>query len=393
MTRKDLNWVFERSLVKLQAGATLESVLAEFPEWKQELQPVLETVLAVWQSRGSDTVPIAAMTRSRERLHEEIQRRQAVAPRLNAWQRWFNSLRMVTVPAIVLLVTISLGLTGLASVQALPGEALYPVKLAAERFTLSLPASASQRLAREENFDMRRSEEVEALIHQQREQEVFFNGYLTRGEDMIWRVDQIAVDVPAEMLDSVSSKIGRYVYVHADLLPDGKMVLEWLEDRLYKISGTVQSIDGTRIRIDGIWVELSPEAALQGSPEVGEDVTVSVVRLSEDNLLAVELTIGGGQQMELNPAPTERPGEEAEFTSQAPAVYESNQGDQNEDSGDSSTVDKQSTPEPRHDTKPTESRDRRRSPTPEPTRKWDDHREERTRDPKSSPKPTEKHDD
>ncbi|HMN62665.1 MAG TPA: hypothetical protein PJ988_20030, partial [Anaerolinea sp.] len=87
--------------------------------------------------RGSDTVPVAAMTRSRERLQEDAQRRRAVAPRESAFQRWFRSLRMATVPAVLLLVTIGLGLTGLASVQALPGQPLYPVKLAAERFTLS----------------------------------------------------------------------------------------------------------------------------------------------------------------------------------------------------------------------------------------------------------------
>jgi hypothetical protein len=417
MTRKDLNWVFDKCLVKLQGGASLESVLAEYPEWRQELQPVLETVLAVWQSRGSDTVPIAAMTRSRERLHEEIQRRQAVAPKQSAWQRWLYSLRMATVPAVVLLVTFTLGLTGLASVQALPGEPLYPVKLAAERFTLSLPASASQRLAREEGYDNRRSEEVEALIHQQREQEVFFNGYLTQGEDLIWRVDQIVVDVPADMLDSVTSKLGRYVYVHADLMPDGKMVLEWIEDRLYKINGTVQAVDGMRIRIDGLWVELSEAAILQGSAEVGEDVTLSVVRLSTNHLLALDMKVGSGQTMDSKEMPTEKPAEATETTSHSPESVGSIQSD----AGDSQEVAQQSTPEPHEEDKSDDSHEENKSDdshdedksddsddedksddshdeenadkTPEPTKKWGDHDEERTRESDRSPRPTRRRDD
>ena len=391
MTRKDLNWVFDQCLVKLQNGASLESVLAEYPEWKQELRPVLEAVLAVWESRGSDTVPVAAMTRSRERLQEDAQRRRAVAPRESAFQRWFRSLRMATVPAVLLLVTIGLGLTGLASVQALPGQPLYPVKLAAERFTLSLPASASQRLAREETYDIRRNEEVETLMHQQREQEVYFTGYLSRGEDLAWRVDHMVVEVPADLVESLTSKLGRYVYVHADLMPDGRMVVEWVEDRVYTISGRVQEVDGLRFRIDGIWVDLTEDTAMQGETRVGADVIVSVVRLSDDSLMAVNVRVGGGQTQEYNLMPTEQPGEDDG------GILKSTVSS-NED-GWVATPEKQdtvSTPEPKDDSqeprKTEENRDKRREPTPEPTKRGDDEHE-KSPDPSKSPKPTENHDD
>jgi hypothetical protein len=394
MTRKDLNWVFEQCLVKLQGGASLESVLAEYPEWKKELRPVLEAVLAVWESRGSDTVPVAAMTRSRERLGEEVQRRRAVAPKRSLVPRWIFTLRMVTVPAVLLLVTIGLALTGLASVQALPGEPLYQVKLAAERISLSLPASASQKLAREETIDHRRSEEVESLIQQQREQEVFFSGYLTRSADQVWRVDQMVVEVPADLADNLSHHLGRYVYVHADLMPHGRMVLELVEDRLYQINGTIQAVDGMRLRIDGIWVDLSPDSVTAITPQVGMNVTISVVRLVDDHLLAVALAPGNQQPMEIIAMPTEDPGELEDSTtlSTSPSEPTQENNDQHDGSDDSSGGDQHATPEPPKDATPEDRHEERRR-TPEPTKSGDDDRRDKTPDPSKSPEPTSEHDD
>ena len=289
MTRKDLNLVFDRCLEKLQSGTSLEAVLAEYPEWAEELRPVLESVMALWQARGSDTVPVAAMTRSRARLNEEAQRRRAVERQPSLWQRWLRTASRVTVPAVILLVVAGLALTGLASVKALPGETLYPVKIAAERLTLSLPANASDRLSREETYDTRRFAEVEALRYQQREQEVFFVGNLTLGEDRIWRIGQMPLNVPVEMEDDLTKRVGQYIIVRADLMPDGRLVLEWFELRLYTVSGRVQAVDGTSIRIDSVQAELSPDLAGQWTPVVGQRVTVSVMRLADGGLMVMKL--------------------------------------------------------------------------------------------------------
>lgn len=304
MTRKDLNWVFDRCLERLQGGASLESVLAEYPEWTGELKPVLESILAIWASRGSDTIPIAAMVRSRERLSEEIQRRRAVEPPPPAWKRWLRQLRPLMVPAMVLLVVIALSVTGLASVEALPGEALYPVKLAAERISLSLPASPMERLEREETFDSRRQAEVRALIDQHRTQEVFFSGYLTYGDDKVWRVNQIPLDVPANLVERLQSLIGQYIFVRADLQTDGLLQLQWFESRIYNISGRVSAIDGIRFKVDDLWVELGADAAVRGMPGLGQYVTVSVIRLSDGRLVAIKVDYSDVQSGENNPTAT-----------------------------------------------------------------------------------------
>ena len=372
MMRKDLNWVFDRCLEKLQAGTPLEAVLAEYPDWADELRPVLESVMALWQARGSDTVPVAAMTRSRARLNEEIQRRQAVQPTLSLWQRFFQSMRRVTVPAVILLVATGLSLTGLASVKALPGEPLYPMKIAAERISLNLPANASERLTREETYDTRRFEEVEELRHQQREQEVYFTGDLALGEDGVWRIGQIPLDVPASMEEELAKLEGRYIIVHADLMPDGNLVLEWFELRLYTISGRVQEVDGARMRIDTVWADLSADAAGQWTPAVGQRVTASVVRLAGGGLMVVKLTPGE----ELNEPvvqvpPTEQPQEQENNSQPEPSATAepTKHEDEKDKSGDKEhaptlTATDLSTPEP---TRKEGDDDEHKTKTPEPT--------------------------
>ena len=383
MTRQDLNLVFDRCLEKLQSGSSLEAVLAEYPEWADELRPVLESVMALWQARGSDTVPVAAMTRSRARLYEEAQRRRAVERQPSLWQRLLRSVQRVTVPAVILLVVAGLALTGLASVKALPGEALYQVKIVAERITLNLPATASDRLIREETYDTRRFTEVEALRDQQREQEVFFVGDLTLDEDGIWRIGQIPLNVPAEMEKDLAELVGQYIFVHADLMPDGRLVLEWFESRLYTLSGRVQAVDGTRIRIDTVWAELGSAVAGQWTPMVGQRVTVSVVRLADGRLMVVKLTVipnNESNEAAVQIATTEKPDEEdnpppAPTASPVATELTKDEDDDkaNEEQSITLTATSQAevTPEPTHKDDDEDQREQKTpgsSPEPEPTR-------------------------
>ena len=186
----DVNNILDQCLMQLQAGAELESILADYPELSQDLRPILEAVVAIMSARGSDTVPVAAMRRSRARLMS-ITRQLNTLPRPAWWKvqwtlftgrLWRARALMISLAGLVLIA--SLIWTGLASAQALPGETLYPVKIAAEQIGLSISATSSDRLQREENYDLRRKEEVEALIIQNREEEVYF---YRLSHPQIWR--------------------------------------------------------------------------------------------------------------------------------------------------------------------------------------------------------------
>ena len=157
------NEILERCLRELQAGQDIEGVLNLYPAYKDDLRPILEAMQAVWAAKGSDTVPVAAMARSRAKLMKAVYELKQAPPQ-SWWQRQFVFMRHAMIPVVTALVCFGMLFTGLASAKSLPGQALYPVKIAAEQAVLSLPASPSTQLAREENYDARRKGEVEELI-------------------------------------------------------------------------------------------------------------------------------------------------------------------------------------------------------------------------------------
>lgn len=292
MKDQELNHLLDESLARLQAGESLEAVLARNPEWAADMRPILESVMAVWQTRGSDTVPVAAMVRSRERLLVEAQRRRALEPRRSPLFAWLSNFRAVTVSAVILVVVLTLGITGLSSLNALPGDPFYPMKLAAETFTLSLPVKASVRLAWQDSYDLRRRQEVEGLIGRHSEVEVHFTGHLTKSEDGRWMVDEIPLVVTDDRIALLEKYNGRFVYVVADLLPDGQAYLEGIDTRLYEITGEVRAFDGTSLRVDDVTLLVTNDTLIDMPPTVGDAVTVTSMRTGDGGLLA--LWIGKG---------------------------------------------------------------------------------------------------
>lgn len=291
MSRLDpnvLNEILERCLIKLQAGQGIETVLDEYPACKDSLRPVLEAMQAVWTSRGSDTVPVAAMTRSRNKLMKAVYDLKQAPPQ-PWWQRQFGFMRHVMIPVVTVLVCFGLLFTGIASAQALPGQALYPVKLAAEQLALSLPASPSAQLAREENYDARRKDEVEELIDQQEYEEVHLTGFLNQGGSTGWQLDSLEIVIDPQMIDIVTDFDGHFVTVEAELLPNRQMKVESIEARVYMIVGRVQKLEPERVQVEDIWIQIGPETNVIGALEFGVQVEVTVTRISNDGYMAVKI--------------------------------------------------------------------------------------------------------
>jgi hypothetical protein len=312
MNGEQLNVIFEACLLRLQCGESLEQVLADYPEWRRELRPALEAVQAVWKARGSDTVPIAAMARSREQLRLELQRRQALSPRESAWQRFWRALHVPHVASLLVAVTLvlaGLGITGLVTAQALPGQAFYPVKLATERLTMSLPASAAEKLAREEEYDLRRNQEFSALLRQQRDEVLYFSGFLSTPDGQDWQVGTLSVTAGAELVPVLAEKTGRYVTVCARTRDDGSLALETVEDRVYHLEGQVEAVEGERVKVGGLWVEAEREDA-PAALRPGDAAAFSLVRLADGRLLATHFRVqeGGSAIEHSRNAPTKGSG-------------------------------------------------------------------------------------
>lgn len=172
--------VLAECLDALERGASLETCLARYPEQRTELEPLLR---AAWRVRSTPPVATshAFRERARDRMVHLLQHRQAAATRHErservGFLRWLQTqfaldlpFRRFAMPALAsLLVILLVGLLGAgaayASSDALPGDSLYPVKLASEQIRLALSLSESAKAALHLRLAAERLEEASVLI-------------------------------------------------------------------------------------------------------------------------------------------------------------------------------------------------------------------------------------
>lgn len=181
----------------LQRGqATVAELLARYPEYQEELQPLLLTFDRI--NRTPQVAPrVEFSITAKQKLLSQLKPRIPVQPRQPSFRAGLASLRnslwVSALVAVLLVCLVGVG-TASASYQAIPGDALYPVKLNIETFQMSL-TSGSQAVNLELNFSARRLQEVNALV--------------ARG-----RYDQLPAALTALNI-SLSDAVARY-----DALPD-----------------------------------------------------------------------------------------------------------------------------------------------------------------------------
>ncbi len=128
-----LDECLERLLVK---GETVEQCLSAYPEQAAELEPLLQTALMTSELKTIQPRP-DFRARARYQLRSEL--REAATRRgfrFFGWQpRW------ATAVAIVLVLILAGSGTVAAASNSMPGETLYPTKLATERVRLAMTFS------------------------------------------------------------------------------------------------------------------------------------------------------------------------------------------------------------------------------------------------------------
>lgn len=161
--------ILAENLEAMEGGQlTLQECLESYPEHRAELEPLLALAVAM---RGMPSVPASAGFRqaTRARLIRRIQVRQPAGFRERIWRflgfpGQADGMGRVRWALVALLVIAMLtGGTLLASASALPGDALYPVKVIVEEVRLVLSgggADASQHL----NLAEQRLHEIDALL-------------------------------------------------------------------------------------------------------------------------------------------------------------------------------------------------------------------------------------
>jgi hypothetical protein len=144
--------------------ATLEECLTRYPSIRDELEPLLKLALSIKEPpplRPSADFKIRAKVSLMEHIHSS--RKKSWLPvTLGLTKGWLKTAAIVLV---VVLVVSALGTgTAYASQSSLPGEVLYPVKIATENVRRTFTFDDDARIELELSFADTRLEEMEALV-------------------------------------------------------------------------------------------------------------------------------------------------------------------------------------------------------------------------------------
>ncbi len=219
---------FDDCLGALEAGASLDAVLARYPALADELRPMLVAAQAVRPSEPL-RVPKQSEDASRARFLARARvLRSARRPAPSLFPQLSLALRLA-VWLMALLTAGTLGGFGLvaAASPSLPGDLLYDVKRSAEQAQLALTADPAARAALANQFEARRLLEAQAVVAQGRVVAVAFTGVVEQQAGDRWVIAGLPVSVPAGQGAGVG--LGRRVHVSGTAQADGVIRADRIE--------------------------------------------------------------------------------------------------------------------------------------------------------------------
>ncbi len=279
--------ILELCIQDLEQGADLESCLAKYPQYADELRPIL---IAAFDARSLaiPEIPAAVQRRGRARVLQHAAQMREQAPSkpfllpFSFWRR--GRLARLAVTAFSVVAFLLSGGSGLvyASNGSLPGDQLYPVKRSWENVQLWFVVDPKARQELEIKFEQERVEEVHSLFQEGREAELEFQGVVTAQNGEFWMVANVNVRIDAQTRVEGQIVPGSMVAVEGQTQPDGIFLAK--EIKLIALPSaltTGTATPGTIGPEDGEHGE-TPEAT--GSPEIGDGAEpIETVAPSETN--------------------------------------------------------------------------------------------------------------
>jgi hypothetical protein len=270
-------------LQRLQTGEDLQQVLEFYPQLSDQLGPLLEAAEVVQWYGKIIQVPEIAQAKSRSRFTQaELSPPVAAPTPAREPSGWIKIISLALALLVILVGTWSI----IAARGALPGDFLYPMKIALERTRLQLTNDPLRRLGMEQAYDEERLGEVKSLLQTPRPESVQFAGGLSQMGGSNWQVSGIRVVVPADAQIIGNVEEGIYVIVEGTVQPDGSVLAHRLQPREFDLSGKLQNFLPDRLTVAGIPIEVSVETLVHGSPQVGNPVHVSAYLLLDGNFQA-----------------------------------------------------------------------------------------------------------
>jgi hypothetical protein len=223
-----MNEILEECLQAIEQGETIETTLIRYPEFANELRPILEAAVSA-KNMAMFTVSADVAQRNRAKLLQRAaQMRDAQPAPAN---RWFPSFQRLAVALAMMLLFFMSGTSLVrAASSALPGDSLYSVKRSWEDVTLFFAFDAEEHETLEIEFENERLEEINDLFTSGRSAKVDFAGIVTRQNGDGWRVANILVivsgqtDIPEQPVD-----VGAAVRVTGITKGDGIVLAEQIE--------------------------------------------------------------------------------------------------------------------------------------------------------------------
>lgn len=164
----DFYRALERCIVLVRQGVPPEECLAQYPEYAEELMPLLQAAIIPSgdvANLSDSRMPSAVQTRLRQRVlghwdrtHALKQRRPQVAPAFSL--PWAAVMVLAILAGIVLVGGAS---TAMAAEDSVPGASLYPVKEIREEARLWLTRSPEEKVAVYTRFVEERTREIRRL--------------------------------------------------------------------------------------------------------------------------------------------------------------------------------------------------------------------------------------
>lgn len=227
--RTPIEEALDASLAMIAAGKTIEDCLQAYPHQADELQPALAIAAALQAqlAQPAPARPAADVSTQRTtflKAATAARRKSYSQPAGPGWRQtlqglfrqpaWARAAAMLLV--VVLLFSFGRGAMTVAA-DALPGDALYPVKLAAEQARLLVTADEVQRAELREQFEQSRREEAAVVVQQHRAVQVQFSGVIESMVDGAWRIAGLAtpVVVPGDAVMRGRPAVGAHVIVLA----------------------------------------------------------------------------------------------------------------------------------------------------------------------------------
>lgn len=214
--------------------------------------------------------------------------RAGMVRRKHFWEG-LNRLAWVTMLLLVAIVMSGYGFYNVAA-HTLPGDQLYPVKRTLESIHLQV-ASAQARPELEETYNHRRLSEVQALVRNKRAgQSVSFWGVLEEKNDARWVVDSVPVHLASDVRIIGQIEVGVTIEVEGETTPEGWVLAHELHLNRRDWVGDVENITSTQWTVSGLTFQVSDATKIEGAPQVGNPVLVTILAEEDGSMLAMRIT-------------------------------------------------------------------------------------------------------